>query len=116
MWNTLECRRKQAFRKKKILHAVTALPLLLCKCDQLHPKCITVISCFSEGKMGKHGAFQIPKVYPLTLYSHPRIQILNTMLKYITLSNKLLVQQSEPHFKDLNLMNIPFMDENEKTV
>lgn len=37
------------------------------------------------------------------------------MLKYTTLSNKLLVQKSEPHFKDLNLLNIPFLDEREKT-
>lgn len=38
------------------------------------------------------------------------------MLKYATLSNKLLVQQSEPHFKYLNLLNIPFLDELQRTV
>lgn len=55
-------------------------------------------------------------MYTLTLYSYPRTQIVNTMLKYTILSNKLLVQQLEPHVKDLNLLNIPFLDENEKTV
>lgn len=103
-------------KKKNLTCSDLVLPLSLCECDQLHPKCINVISCFSEGRTGKHGTFWIKKVYTLTLHSHPRIQILNTMLNYITLSNKLLVQQSEPHFKDLNLMNIPFLDENEKTV
>lgn len=58
-WNAEES--IKAFRKQILSCGDPGLPSLLCECDQLHPKCINVITCFSEGKMASMVLFESQK-------------------------------------------------------